>query len=237
MKILLAILLLLPVIAQADVTTGLVGWWTLDEVSGSLVDTSASGLNGSATGTTVVSGKISNSRSFNGSSDFISVTDSGSIFALANTTFTVSVWFKNGNNGAIIAKSGGTSGWNIGAGTTFSSNTKNTSGSCILRSSSSSSLNDGKWHLGVAIITTDTVTAGNNHITLYVDSVLDQGAESGTLVYTSPTTALLTFGKRTTLTSAFYSGGCDNIRIYNRALTAADVLQLYNQGIYGNIIN
>ncbi len=52
-----------------------IGLWHLDETSGNAIDSGGNGLTGTPTGTTIVPGKINNARSFNGSSDLISMGD------------------------------------------------------------------------------------------------------------------------------------------------------------------
>ena len=66
--------------ASADITTGLVGYWTFDEGSGTTaVDSSGNGntgtLNGSMTGNDWVPGKYGSSLDFDGSDDYINVDD------------------------------------------------------------------------------------------------------------------------------------------------------------------
>jgi hypothetical protein len=87
---------------------------------------------------------------------------------------------------------------------------------------------DGSWHHFAVVFTTDTTVAANNTVDIYIDGVLNQGSLtqfgnpygtgtngvdfSGRYGGTEPTDGLL-----------------DEIRIYNRALTAVEVTALYNQ--------
>src|SRR3989338_5094729 len=58
---------------HADITTGLVSHWKLDETMGTTATDSAGTNNGTITGATFTTGKINNALSFNGTSNYISV--------------------------------------------------------------------------------------------------------------------------------------------------------------------
>ena len=67
--------------------------WHMNEASGiTVTDDSGNSNTGTTTGTTVVDGKLSNARSFNGSSDYISISDSPSL-SVTGTTLTIEAWF------------------------------------------------------------------------------------------------------------------------------------------------
>ena len=82
-------------------SSGLVGYWKMDETSwGTVADSSGNGNNGTATnGATVGVGKYGNSGSFDGTNDYVSVTNTS---ALNPSTITIETWFKgsaiNGTN-------------------------------------------------------------------------------------------------------------------------------------------
>jgi concanavalin A-like lectin/glucanase superfamily protein len=83
--------------------------------------------------------------------------------------------------------------------------------------------NNGLWHSVVVIFTTDTATAGTNSITIYVDGVLEQGTLTGSGLYGGgcPSCNLM-FGA--VEAGASLAGALDNVRIYQRALSAAEAL-------------
>lgn len=58
---------------ELSTDTSTVGLWHMNEASGNVLDSSGNGNTGTPTGTSVVSGLLGNARSFNGSTDFISV--------------------------------------------------------------------------------------------------------------------------------------------------------------------
>lgn len=60
--------------SQFDNLVGLAGYWTLNDAAGSTAtDSSVNENNGTATGTTIGSGKYGNDRSFNGTTDYVEV--------------------------------------------------------------------------------------------------------------------------------------------------------------------
>ncbi|MFZ5391911.1 MAG: LamG-like jellyroll fold domain-containing protein [Patescibacteria group bacterium] len=73
-----------------------VGLWHLEEATGSgayIKDSSNSGNNGTPTGTTFIDGKIGKGRSFNGSSDYISISNNSNLNLLSED-FVIDVWVK-----------------------------------------------------------------------------------------------------------------------------------------------
>lgn len=69
---------------------GLISYWKLDEESGNQVNDSVGNNNTTATGTMVITGKISNAKSFNSTTDTIPL----NLQNRPTNTFTVSTWFK-----------------------------------------------------------------------------------------------------------------------------------------------
>jgi len=73
---------------RTSLSDGLVGYWKMDEASGNVLDASGNGNTGTPTGTTVIAGQYGNGRSFNGSSDYVSVGSS----IVPVDTFSISAW-------------------------------------------------------------------------------------------------------------------------------------------------
>jgi hypothetical protein len=160
---------------------GLVGYWTFDgkNLKTNVTDSSGQGNNGSlmfgssgntSTSSMQVAGKIGQALSFDGVDDYVDVAGLTSDSNFANTTFTVTGWVsaKTGAVGAIISKDGRTNGgWYIDVGYSASKKISvtirhnNTAGAFR---SSSSVVDNGKWHHFVAIITTDTTTYTNQNM-------------------------------------------------------------------------
>ena len=72
---------------SADISSGLVGYWKLDETSGTTASDSAGSNNGTVNGSTFTTGKINNSLSFNGTSDYVSIP------RMNYDEITISAWF------------------------------------------------------------------------------------------------------------------------------------------------
>lgn len=91
--------------------------------------------------------------------------------------------------------------------------------------SSTPQYNDGNWHHVVA--TFDRGSA----LSLYVDGGLITTVDISSLSNADLTNSHnLTLGKR--VNSLFYTGQLDDVRIYNYALSPAQITKVYNQG-YG----
>ena len=206
-------------------TAGLIGYWNFDEGSGTIAhDTSGSGYNGTVNGATWTAGKINSALSFNGTTNDV-VTPG---IALGGT-FSISAWV----NPAVIPEgayvriaetqyNGGlylgtdTSGTkyqfivNTGLGATGSCG----SGfGCALGGTVSSG-----WHLVTG--TFDGTTAK-----LYVDNAV---AGSDTFTAPSSTNYPLYIGRYYGGNGYGWNGVIDEVRLYNRALTAAEVVAIYN---------
>ena|GEM_PF-3460442 len=76
----------------------IVGYWHLDELSGSSVmDSSVYANHGTAVGTAIVAGQVGNARQFNGSSDYVYVPypTNGSLDFAPDQSFAIQAWFKS----------------------------------------------------------------------------------------------------------------------------------------------
>lgn len=234
-------LIMAAIPASGDITTGLVGWWKFDEGSGSTAaDSSVTGLTGNLVNSpSWVTGKIGPyALSFNGSTNYVRMTSTPSSFDFANTTFTVSAWFKSSSaaTGIIIAKGASASGpgWyiriNEGSAGHVRALTKQTTGGVAAgRPSAGSGYIDGNWHQVAAVIRTDTTTLGNNIINIYMDGVLDNGTADAQVSPYVVSTDDISVGARAvpSAPAAFLNGSVDDVRIYNRGLTALDIAALY----------
>ena len=184
------------------------GLWHLNEASGNAVDSSGNGNTLTATGTTVVTGKFSNSRSFNGSSDYLSIAKG---FEPTSATWEVWVNFNNFNavggypphvlyqadgSGAhetrIIVQTTGVVSWRV----------YNTSYVCQL--DSPRALQSGQWyHLAAQY--------GNNGCNLYINGNL----EATNATTANPGTGAVAFGigRLNFNGTGYVNGQIDEVRI------------------------
>ncbi len=79
-----------PYLYNTD-TTGLTGYWPMEETSGSSVEDVVGSSSGTATGTTIIDGLYGKGRNFNGTSDYISMSDSDT-FSFGTNNFTIDMW-------------------------------------------------------------------------------------------------------------------------------------------------
>jgi len=178
-----------------------------------MYDKSGQGNNGTMVGTTTSTGKIGQARDFNGTSDWINAGQAG---ATLTDNFTLSAWIKSGvADTRILARrttAGGTQ-WDFYLQTT-SGNLALYDGTAIR--SSEISLIDNKWHLATVVI-----NGANSQF--YVD-----GSRAGA-VFTPTISAKAVnteIGSYNTGTFKF-NGSIDDVRIYNYALSAQEVSNLY----------
>ena len=208
--------MLLPkgVYAQ-DITTNLVGHWKFDETSGTTA-TDSSGANNTGTltnGPTWTTGKIGNAISFDGSDDYVLINDLD-----LTGSFTVSMW--------ALAD-------NLGSGCHGSAVMKRYDyGFELCNGQMLGQIGKGAGP-GWAASTAYTIPQAGvwNHVTLTYDGTTARLYANGVQI----TTALgahvtnnnpLMIGAWDTV-GEFFDGIIDDVRIYNRALTSADISALY----------
>lgn len=224
-----------------DVTYGLIGHWNFDEATG----TQAYDFSGNGNGGTLTNGPtrtassscaLGNCLGFDGENDYIVVSDPASGVLDPTSEYSLSTWLKytvTTGYGFIISKSNG------GLGGGYELFRKTGSGairfsSCDAAGSCSGgyfdiftplSYNDGNWHHIAATAET------NSTAKIYVDGVLVE--ESGTVTQNNIANAFNLFiGARSTGGSAPFNGLIDDVRVYNRALSASEVKQIYSNRIY-----
>lgn len=212
---------------KADIHgSSLVGWWTLDTTrygtgANQVIDSSGGGFTGTVTGTPVAKATmIQQGLEFDGGSvSSITTTYTGAL-----TDFTACAWFiplpsrtgydrildKDFSTGFWLGNNTGTNDWGGGI--------RNTDGNPLF---TGFTLSDNKWyHLCIQRSGTTQTVILNASST--ISSTISSTATDGT--------APVRIG-----TSSFGStDGCkciiDDVRIYNRALSLAEVKQLYLQG-------
>lgn len=220
--------------APTGTDTSLKGYWSFNgkDVSGTTAyDRSGMGNNGTLTaGATVTNGKLGQALSLDGVDDYVNITSMPSAM-FSNTTFTATGWFKTASDSVyILSQDICDGGWGVNVwGGYFGALTRGNGGCGAggVGRSSTIRVDDNKWHHFAAVITTDTVTSGNNNIIIYIDGVLNQGSLTAG-VYGTAADSKVQIGTRYSGTNPFL-GSIDEVRIYNRALTATEVLGLYNQ--------
>jgi hypothetical protein len=214
-----------------DVTSGLLGRWQMDETSGAnAADSSGNNHAGTATGTTIVAGESGMARSFSTSADYVNMGNVTSINGLSAVT--VSAWIKapsanaNASEANVVDKSGcgGTAGdgpFELGLNLNFTHphqlqfSVYPSGAGASYNTAPTRNVDDGNWHFIAG-------TYDGTTIRTYVD-----GAQDDSLVISggalSSTTNVVDIGGYCTGHSNQYSGTVDDVRVYNRALSASEI--------------
>lgn len=220
-----------------DVTTNRAGYWKFDDGSGATAtDSSGNGNNGTLINTPswITNGKISGALSLNGTNQSVQVADAASLRMA--TSFTIAAWVKpdavpgSGGRAYIIDKE-------AAVGTNYELDLENgyfgTGGPGFVFNFNSTgccddhnaryvmAVNTGTWYhvAGVYDSTAATQTLYVNGTAVATNSVagLPPQSGSGNLLY---------FGEQ--LGGNYLTGTIDEIKIYSRALSASEILALYN---------
>ncbi len=214
-------------------TSGLVGYWTMDGnnvnwATGKVTDSSGQGNSGyvtnMATSTGVAIGKIGQALKFDGSDDYVEVPDNAS---LKPTSISVETWVRPaaglGSQAAQVKKTSDSNGFSLeGSLISFWVNVNGTwrsSGAAL-----PSAMVANQWYHCVG-------TYDGVNIKVYVNGELkNTGNYPGSITWA---TSLLNIGRdpiRPTEAARMWNGLIDDVRIYNRALSTGEVLNLYNAG-------
>ena len=223
--------------ARADITHGLVGWWKFDEgTSTNAHDSSGNGYNGilSTSGSTKpqwVSGKLGQALNFDGSSSYVGAGAGPSLNI--SGAITVSAWIKPTVVG--VANSDIVANMNAAASTEQYELTLDSGGAVEF------DLNNGgaqQFDYGTQILSANnwyhivaTRDAGNTASKIYINGVADTVGRAGS--GSIPTSG---FGRTAIgrsgddISGAYFPGIIDDVRIYNRQLSASEVANLYQSG-------
>ena len=224
-----------------DTDPDLVGWWTFDlkDTYGTQVyDRSGNNRTGTITGSVVKDrGRLGSSLGFPGTAtNYVNVAETTWGFS---TSGSVALWFKTTDTTAGAVFSLGHEDradeflvYNNSSANKIGLYQNKSVGNYWFRSSATS-INDGKWHHLVAVLSgAGDVSCTNIHV--YIDGVLDDGTcgQSGSPSDIVDTTARnIRFGNRQNQSTDLvaFNGNLDDVRLYKRALTASEVADLYSQ--------
>jgi hypothetical protein len=219
----LALVLCLGAFASAQIPSyvppnGLVGWWPFN---GNANDESGNGNHGTVNGATLTSDRNSSNNaaySFNGSTSYIAVLPSSSNSSVINE-ITISCWiYSNDGNAYSVSKTNQSLG-------DYRIVVTSTNYAALLVNGveyvfNNVSLPTNQWyHLAVAKSSSLTST-------IYINGIPLNNAVTNIYPQRNPTTNI-EFGRDPMGLTEFHNGKLDDIAIYNRALTAAEVQQLY----------
>lgn len=220
----------------APIDTGLVGHWMFDDGAGGIAtDRSGNGNDGTLTnGPTWTTGQLNGALSFDGVNDVVSVPHNASIDL--PDILTVSVWIKGNavldNYSSIVQKGAfaGQKGYSVQildfGPTTFvrvDTNTFNQN----LGANSFPNVITNTWRHLVAILDNGMHNAYTDAILTRSTAYLHTGGLSNTLA--------LSIGRRIYDNTNAFNGLIDDVRIYNRALSAPEIAELYRMDATGTV--
>jgi hypothetical protein len=216
-------------------TTGLVGYWNFDEGSGTIAaDSSGNGNNGTlVNGPTWTTGKIgSGALSFDGADDYINTGSNSSLNFGDTSPWTFSAWlYWQGDSGTSTVSSGiagkaGTTGflsnyyYSGGASHYVYGYRMATSPNTIYYFNANSSLDSLNTWQYVTFI-----ADGAGNLSLYKNGTFYQTLTG--VAGTGIQFHYLGAGYDITTAGRLFNGTIDDVRVYNRALSAAEVTDLY----------
>jgi hyaluronate lyase len=196
---------------------GLVSYWTFNEASGTVAADLAGNHHGAVSGASWTAGQVGNALSLNGANAHVAVPHSTDFSFSSSESFTISAWvYVPALPGAwkgIITKGRDSSPWYglwIGP--------------------------DNRWTFGGdANVKGSVATTGWQHVTIVQNGAANQrivyvdGASTGTgSARNAANTGDLWIGGAKSV-NEYFNGTIDDVRFYNIALSAADVLELYNE--------
>ena len=215
--------LLIPAYNLSD---GLVAWWKLD---GNTNDSSGNNLNGSnqgATLTTNKNGESDKAYSFNNShisvphSNLLNFTDSFSISLwVYSTNYTSNDWQEFLMKGAVTNRQ-----YHIRPNKDTGKLTFIFYQSGIpFASTSNAALENNAWSHVVG-------TLSNSEVHLYINGLEDSSRQFNDFSSITSTSNGLSIGRLGTYSGYYFNGKIDEVRMYDRALSAADVQAIYQLG-------
>lgn len=197
---------------EEDTSDNPVGYWKLDENSGSTAyDSGSGGNNGTITGATAVSGRINGARNFSGTNDKVQTSDP---IITGTGDFTIEAWINSSVSSSTDYIAGNYGADSCLDGVEFYTTTSNTLRVYISGSvSSTGTFNTNTWY-HVA------VTRSSGSIKLYINGAQDG---SGTLSSSIGGNCNLAIGNGPNYTSERFEGKIDEVKAYNYARSAQQI--------------
>jgi len=216
---------------NTNLMRSLIGHWKMNDnaASTTVTDSTAYGHNGTAqqnTSVLHVDGKIDGALTFNGTSDYIVVSDTDDL-DIGTSDFSVSFWIKTTTAATmrLISKRDGNIGYEVYTYSTDGITFFIGDSASFVTKVSPTSISDGNWHH--VVVTFDRDGDGIIYIDGQLDVTRDISAQSGSLA----TAMDLYIGRISYSDSFHFNGDLDDVRIYKKVLSPEEVTQLYNSGI------
>jgi hypothetical protein len=234
MKQLFTLFLVLSLSSFSQIpTAGLIGGWPF---TGNAQDMSGSGNHGTVTGATLTTDRFSVPNcayNFNGTSNYITMLAAGPTGSVSRS---VSFWERSTNT---VTTGGnppvGFGYGQPGSGGSFQINFNygcqavgiDNSSSAVMHGSSI--LNNGQWH-HIVVVFDSSLGNSTGSVLIYIDGALQSAISCAVSSTNSPfvTNSLMPVRIGRDNSIRYFNGDLDDFYMYNRAVTPAEVLQLYN---------
>jgi hypothetical protein len=219
---------------ELEAEPNLVAHWKFDEGGGSTASDSAGDNDGTIYGAQWADGQIGGALDFDGVDDYIDTT-SADLGLTGTDTITISLWINPkgsvGSDVQIVSdyEKGSTWGWML----EFCPDNKfraTNIGYTASRRRESSVLSLNQWHHIAAVIYPD-----DRYPEIYVDGLPDNNPypSGGTPTQLYMGSGNVTIGRQSTPAERYFNSMIDDLRIYDAALSAEQVEQLYEEGLTG----
>ncbi len=215
--------------AKVTVSSGLVGWWPLDEgtglvahdISGQGNNATWSGVPSSPNSTYYATGVIGPYAGYFDGSDNKLTIGTKPVYEFTGP-FAVSAWVNTVASGTILSmQNGGDNGYNLAIN-------YGAIDFCIYANTTQNCVSGGHYPLSSPAWTYFTAVFDGSNISVYANGVL---ASSGHVLAPTASTGPLVFGVAQRGGYSNFIGSLDDVRIYNRALSANEISSLYNTDI------
>lgn len=218
-----------PRITGGVSNSGLIGYWSFDEGRGTRTeDVSVNNNSGTLTGGASWSqGKMGKGVTLNGSTGYVTMGSPAVLFPTG--ALTVSYWIKINGIGSDSTYgyvsswelTGTPERWAIGGNPTCGASYRNTSDTAITLRESSITLDQGVWYMCTVVFNPPSTT-----IDVYTNGVLTNGTFTNNGAGWNAETADIEIGRLNT-TFGYGNNTYDEVRMYNRSLSAAEIYNLY----------
>ena len=216
-------------------------WWELDELSGTLAWEGIGGHHGDVQGGAAVANpaKVAAGRSFDGATGLVVVPSAPGLNA-GTADFSIDAWIRpKALDGIrpIVTKQYAPADAPLGYAFYLQAGqlsfAMSNDASAILGTAPVALAVDGQWHLAAVTIQRGSITGGR----LYLDGTLIHTFDTTPLVGTVDTPAELHIAEQPALGRGlpprYFSDGIDEVELFHRALSSAEVLSIYTAGALG----
>jgi hypothetical protein len=210
-------------------TTGLVGYWPF---CGNANDASGNGNNGTVNGPILTTDRFGNANSaydFNGTTNFVSLNNTANVNFLQGVTF--SAWMRSSDirMASIVDKETypTASGYRLNIRDNSQLWAEHGQYGTPLAGANTAAA-PGGYSINTWVFVVGTLNPITNLNSIYINGVLVNSVSISTLISNNK---IIEVGKSTLVQGEYFKGKLDDIGIWNRALNATEIQQLYNFGL------